>query len=31
MGLSVRIAADHQHYPEVALLFRRDTHRVRYM
>ena len=31
MGLSVRIATDHQHYPEVAMLFRRDAHQVRYM
>ncbi len=31
LGLSVRIAADHQHYPEVAMLFRRDAHQVRYM
>ncbi len=31
LGLSVRIAADHRHYPEVAMLFRRDTHQVRYM
>ena len=31
LGLSIRIAADHQHYPEVAMLFRRDTHQVRYM
>ncbi len=31
LGLSVRIAIDHQHYPEVAMLFRRDAHQVRYM
>ncbi len=31
MGLSVRIAIDHQHYPEVAMLFRRDAHQVRYI
>jgi len=31
LGLSVRIAADHQHYPEVAMLFRSDAHQVRYM
>jgi hypothetical protein len=31
LGLGVRIATDHQHYPEVAMLFRRDAHQVRYM
>ncbi len=31
LGLSVRIATDHQHYPEVAMLFRRDAHQVRHM
>jgi len=31
LGLSVRIATDHQHYPEVAMLFRRDAHQMRYM
>ena len=31
LGLSVRIAADHQHYPEVAMLLRRDAHQMRYM
>jgi hypothetical protein len=31
LGLSVRIATDHQHYPEVAMLFRRDSHQVPYI
>ena len=31
LGLGVRIAADHHHYPEVAMLFRRDAHQVRYL
>jgi hypothetical protein len=29
--LGVRIATDHQHYPEVAMLFQRDARQVRYL